>query len=50
MATNSTIWRRPRMLSTSVHERHDNREGQSPPDAFPLVATAIRIRDLWVMS
>ena len=50
MTTNSTMWRRPRMLSTSVHERHDNREGRSPPDAFPLVATTIRIRDLWVMS
>ena len=35
---NPTMWRRPRMLSTSVHERHDNREGRSPPDAFPLVA------------
>jgi hypothetical protein len=24
--------------SIRVHERHDNRQGRSPPDAFPLVA------------
>ena len=36
--------------SIRVHERHDNRQGRSPPDAFPLVARTNRIRDLWVMS
>ena len=24
--------------SIRVHERHDNRQGRSPPDAFPLEA------------